>query len=262
MRSKLNLLNIKKTLAFTLAEVLITLGIIGVVAEMTIPTLVQSFQRQVYISQLKRSSALLNQVYMSVLNDNGDPTTWKVTCINDIANVFIPYFQTALTDSPAGGNYGTPGAGNPMGYKNNNLVQDLTKTTAGLYFYPQIKLKSGETLLFDFFSTPTTGLPCGSSTNNTPVCFFIHVDVNGIAQPNRWGVDIFGFQATKNAIIPLESMNAHINPGDTYCETTPQGAIWGWNGNGCGCTNHVLTTGDMDYLKCIDEGKSSYCHHY
>lgn len=35
----------KKIIAFTLAEVLVTLGIIGVVAAMTIPTLVNSYQK-------------------------------------------------------------------------------------------------------------------------------------------------------------------------------------------------------------------------
>ena len=39
--------------AFTLAEVLITLGIIGVVAALTLPTLIQNHQKQVYVTQLK-----------------------------------------------------------------------------------------------------------------------------------------------------------------------------------------------------------------
>lgn len=41
----------KKLNAFTLAEVLITLGIIGVVAAMTLPTLIQNHQKQVYATQ-------------------------------------------------------------------------------------------------------------------------------------------------------------------------------------------------------------------
>lgn len=41
--------------AFTLAEVLITLGIIGVVAAMTMPTLIQSYQKKVWAIQLKKS---------------------------------------------------------------------------------------------------------------------------------------------------------------------------------------------------------------
>lgn len=259
MKNLVKNFSFKKTLAFTLAEVLITMGIIGIVAEMTIPTLVQSFQRQAYLSQLKRASALLNQVYMSVLNDNGDPTAWKnITCMNDAASLFVPYFQVAKTDTPAGGDYGAAGV---MGYPNNNKTMDLTKTNTSLFFYPQLKLKSGETILFDTTVTPTSGFTCPPSTHGTPFCFIIHVDVNGVSLPNRWGVDIFSFQATRTQIIPFESMNAHVDPNDPFCDTTAQ-APWGWIGNGAGCTNHVLMTGDMNYLKCLDEGQLSFCGHY
>lgn len=37
---------------FTLAEVLVTLGIIGVVSAMTVPTLMQNHQRKTYVAQL------------------------------------------------------------------------------------------------------------------------------------------------------------------------------------------------------------------
>lgn len=40
----------KRYAAFTLAEVLIVLGILGVIAEMTIPTLVQNTQKQAYVA--------------------------------------------------------------------------------------------------------------------------------------------------------------------------------------------------------------------
>ena len=40
--------------AFTLAEVLVTLGIIGVVSAMTVPTLMQNYQRQSYVTQLHK----------------------------------------------------------------------------------------------------------------------------------------------------------------------------------------------------------------
>jgi len=40
---------------FTLAEVLITLGIIGVVASLTIPTLMANYQKVQYVTGLKRA---------------------------------------------------------------------------------------------------------------------------------------------------------------------------------------------------------------
>ena len=40
---------------FTLAEVLITLGIIGIVAAMTLPTLVNNYKKQIYVVGLKKA---------------------------------------------------------------------------------------------------------------------------------------------------------------------------------------------------------------
>ncbi len=45
---------VKSILGFTLAEVLITLGIIGVIAAITIPTLVSNYQKTQYVVMLKK----------------------------------------------------------------------------------------------------------------------------------------------------------------------------------------------------------------
>ena len=55
--------SLRKT-AFTLAEVLVTLGIIGVVSAMTVPTLMQNYQRQSYITQLHK---VYNEVQQGAL---------------------------------------------------------------------------------------------------------------------------------------------------------------------------------------------------
>ena len=47
--------------AFTLAEVLITLGIIGVVAAMTIPTLIANTRAQQYRARLKKTISTISQ---------------------------------------------------------------------------------------------------------------------------------------------------------------------------------------------------------
>lgn len=47
--------------AFTLAEVLITLGIIGVVAAMTLPTLINSYKKQQTVTHLQKVYTSLNQ---------------------------------------------------------------------------------------------------------------------------------------------------------------------------------------------------------
>ena len=57
--------------AFTLAEVLITLGIIGIVAAMTIPTLISKYRKSTVETRLKRASALLTNAARFVNVDYG-----------------------------------------------------------------------------------------------------------------------------------------------------------------------------------------------
>lgn len=51
----------KRFFAFTLAEVLITLGIIGVVASMTMPTLLSKYRKNVIVSKLQKASSTIGQ---------------------------------------------------------------------------------------------------------------------------------------------------------------------------------------------------------
>ena len=62
----LEIMNSRDNLAFTLAEVLITLGIIGVVAAITIPTLITKTHSKQYTTSFKKSlSTLSNAARMS-----------------------------------------------------------------------------------------------------------------------------------------------------------------------------------------------------
>ena len=54
-------MNKKVLQGFTLAEVLITLGIIGTVAAMTIPILIQEYQKKVWTTQLQKPIQFLNK---------------------------------------------------------------------------------------------------------------------------------------------------------------------------------------------------------
>ncbi len=54
---------------FTLAEVLVTLGIIGVVSAMTVPTLMQNYQRQSYVTQLHKVYNEVSQAMVQYQND-------------------------------------------------------------------------------------------------------------------------------------------------------------------------------------------------
>ncbi len=57
---------------FTLAEVLITLGIIGVVAALTMPSVINNYKEKETIAKLKKTYSVLSQAYINtVLRMNG-----------------------------------------------------------------------------------------------------------------------------------------------------------------------------------------------
>lgn len=70
--------NNMKRYGFTLAEVLITLGIIGLVAALTIPTLIENAQEQAAVSRVKKTYALITQAVTQWQNDSN--------CLGDTAN--------------------------------------------------------------------------------------------------------------------------------------------------------------------------------
>lgn len=59
----------KEKLAFTLAETLITLGIIGIVATLTLPTLITNYKRKQLQTQFNSTYAIINQALKLTMND-------------------------------------------------------------------------------------------------------------------------------------------------------------------------------------------------
>lgn len=71
-----------KKFGFTLAEVLITLGIIGVVAAMTIPTLITSYKEKQTVSQLTKIYSMLASAYQMMTVEYGPVNTWGLNPTN------------------------------------------------------------------------------------------------------------------------------------------------------------------------------------
>ena len=87
----------KKEIAFTLAEVLITLGIIGIVAAMTIPTLITNNQKKQTVVKLQRAISVLNQAYKLSYDDVGELGAEKTKDFNAISeqgNKFVTFFMS------------------------------------------------------------------------------------------------------------------------------------------------------------------------
>jgi prepilin-type N-terminal cleavage/methylation domain-containing protein len=102
---------------FTLAEVLITLGIIGVVAAMTIPTLIQNTNSVKFASQFKKSVSTLSQAALmaqaqydidySLLTDDSTAANCGSDTIADNKYTVCGLFNNTLAGQTFYGAYGT-----------------------------------------------------------------------------------------------------------------------------------------------------------
>ncbi len=92
--------SLKLQKAFTLAEVLITLAIIGIVAALTIPTLVsKNEEKQLEAKKMKLLNTLTNALSLSVVQ-NGSPDNWDLGGENTKPRVLFdkylaPYIKVA-----------------------------------------------------------------------------------------------------------------------------------------------------------------------
>ena len=81
----------KRRNAFTLAEILVTFGVIGVVAAVTMPTLIQNYKKHVVETKLSKFYTTINQAIAMSTVQNGEPADWvkdcgksyAITCTND-----------------------------------------------------------------------------------------------------------------------------------------------------------------------------------
>ena len=81
--------------AFTLAEVLITLGIIGVVVAMTLPILISNYKKNLAVERLKSTYSIINQAFSHSIADNGPAEYWdyNLSTTDFYARYYAPYIE-------------------------------------------------------------------------------------------------------------------------------------------------------------------------
>ena len=187
---------------FTLAEVLITLTIIGVIAAITIPNLMQSWRRHERITQVKEAYAILsNAIKMSVL-ENGSTNNWDYTGQNYKYSYTEYVFKTYL-----------------IPYLKTQKVSQDTRNI----FYSYKNITGGVTNLY-LGAILNNGMMV-SYEHDTPNDFMIFVfDVNGKKGPNMLGNDVFKFgvristgEVTGWVSRPYPSYNGPLSQVMQYC---------------------------------------------
>lgn len=186
--------------AFTLAEVLITLAIIGVVAAITIPTLMNKISDAETTAKLKKEYSILSQAAMNAANENGGSLANACAADSDsicFGNLFKPYLKTVKY---------CPGDG----------TKDCWHKSGEFYFFDDTPIDQNwsgyiTVILSDGTLISFTGLNanCVSAPDEiykaTSFCGYSYVDINGFKKPNTLGKDIFEFKYTPNSVIPSGS---------------------------------------------------------
>jgi prepilin-type N-terminal cleavage/methylation domain-containing protein len=86
-------IKIKNFVAFTLAEVLITLAIIGVVAALTVPTVIRNYQERQTVAALKKAYAHLSQAFNMATIEKGAISTWSLENCDTVLDIIEPYLK-------------------------------------------------------------------------------------------------------------------------------------------------------------------------
>ena len=249
---------INKTIGFTLAEVFITLGIIGIVAAMTLPVLVNKSKDRELEVRTKKTFSEIEQAALFAQQKLGCPGDHSclfnpLNTSEEVTKNFAQYFN--------GAKYCEPGA-NAKGCKNlhykikyNSILQNASTGNAGvtsIVSYPRIVLNDGAVIAVQQYTeykqeaTCNTFNPDGSlqvGADGKPIerdCSqyrwaTIYFDVNGNLAPNQFGRDAFTLYV-RDRIIPDptwtqgggESLRSILSGGGAIYKNYSEGQPFEW----------------------------------
>ncbi len=189
---------LRKFVGFTLAEIILTLGVIGVVAAITIPTLVTNYQKKSTATQLKKTYALINQAVRMAEAENGELSGWYVPSRKsvDFFDTYIaPFLKYSKSLAPAGSLvYYSPGGARERGLA-------IVRGGAAVY-----TLLSGVQLIIN------NGVIIGNQANDS-THLELMVDLNGYkTKPNKFGRDTFFITIITGKGVVL----SYLDDGEAY----------------------------------------------
>ncbi len=233
--TKYNVAGLLSRLGFTLAEVLIALGIIGIVAAITMPTLIQNHKEKTTVVKVKRMYSVLSQAYTMYLQEGGYTLLQVNSNSAKIAfNVFKPYLKVM---KDCGTSRGAGCISTDLYLLKSGGKHNVSYSSSNYY---KVILTDGSSIWF-------------RGGGNNAYWIDVFYDVNGPKGPNRWGYDLFEFLINNSDVAPGGVPDRGVSGGfNENCASK--------NSTGFGCAAWVVYKENMDYLKCDNlrwNGKSS-----
>ena len=211
-----------KAIAFTLAETLVVMGIIGVVAALTIPNLNQSTGDREKVAKVKKIYSNLEDAFGRATAVYGPLETWFVNDGND-ATVMTNRFADRITEFMK--------ISKSCEYEDSGCLASAYKTLEGdSIASPRYDLG----ILKKFSLADGTGIGFYYDQSNS----MIWVDIDSVKGSNIYGKDYFMFDIDENnGILPTGSDDSN-SALISHCFNV-----------GIACTGWVINSGNMDYLK-------------
>lgn len=229
-----------RKVAFTLAEVLITLGIIGVVAVLTIPSVINNIKYKQFQAAFKSAYSIFSQAVMNMKQESGE---------EDLNSYYAKYDYVEKTYINAQEFY-------DKFYKYSNLnvigkcyyenpIRNYNNTNDG--FMKSLLVSSGSKVFDSLLSNGMCSVVWIASSRIN-----IGIDVNGIKGPNRLGHDIFRFYIGEDNRLKPDKMERLYSEEELENEKYPyiSGIPCSVNskqaGNGLGCAYYALIDENPD----------------
>lgn len=200
----------KKLKAFTLAEVMIVVALIGITTMLTLPALNSNMEEKKAVAALRKLYPELETAYTAMVKDYGKPVEWNVPSTATAADMnemfrerIKPYLNVAID---CGTDIGCFTSSSNL-VLNDDAVRFLLKDGASIAF----ELKS----MSDMKSSYTTAVSNKFDTNCQGELGNIYVDVNGLKGENAFDYDIFQLKMCySNGLIPFDNAAWVIKVGN------------------------------------------------
>ena len=217
-------------IGFTLAEILISIVIIGIIAAITISSLIQSTQKQEFVSSLKKTYSVLSQVTNQIIAEEGSPKADNGGWADTVDNIYDLYKKHLNNVKECG--------------RDATCITQKIYTLSGKDFnaanmnysgYRKLVTADGVQISID----NNISRSCTLGFDTRDGCVGILVDINGHKKPNKLGRDVFEFMLKEDGLFPrgCAVSNCAAKPGSS--------ATYFQDGIGCACK--VLREGAMNY---------------
>lgn len=198
--------------AFTLAEVLITLGIIGVVAAITIPILMNNIQDTQLKEALKKEVSVISQATSKIASDNGSTlvglfVTSPLGLNVDKFTNYLSSVKVCHSDIDINGCWHSSGKWYKYPATAFSLNSGFYSTNGGLVLKDGTLVLISETAATSctggaYMAWEGSGTSVATWVNGNPLdCIIVFVDVNGFKPPNTTGKDIFALSLREPGIV-------------------------------------------------------------